>query len=374
VRILTLSNSPLNKTSGSGKSVLKFSEALRENGAEVFAFGPESFEFARSFKRLTKFRQAWGAWQFARKFLKAQSVDVVELYGDEFYLVTRWLNKQAKKPLIVAHTNGLELLDWERKRDYDANCFRGLRGAINRKIHIPLSRYFFSSVDKIVTLCQADADYVIQHKIKEPKDVHVVLPGIDSINSSSVTFDEKAVKIEKTMKIAYMGSWIERKGIKIVIEVVSRLMQEISSLQFDIFGCFDAQATILQSFQNQFHNRITVHPVLDEKSLYQQLALCRVFLFPSQYEGFGLALAEAMACGCAAVTSPTGFGSELVNHREAIVVPFNDKETFFKESMKLLTNKEHFERISVAGRERTRQLRWHESGAILYEKYRLWVS
>jgi glycosyltransferase involved in cell wall biosynthesis len=67
--------------------------------------------------------------------------------------------------------------------------------------------------------------------------------------------------------------------------------------------------------------------VLGRVSVEEQVAIFGshdVYVFPSISEGFGLALLEAMANGMPAVTSPTGFGADFVEHGvSGMVVPPN---------------------------------------------------
>jgi len=122
------------------------------------------------------------------------------------------------------------------------------------------------------------------------------------------------------------------------------------------------------------HARITVHPRLPNQAIAQGLAQAKVFFFPSQYEGFGIALAEAMACSCAAVTTPTGFGAELKHGQEVIRCEFNDAAAMTAAIMELLDNEAWRCRIARQGWQRVQSLRWHTSVAKLDTLYRQWVA
>ena len=65
-----------------------------------------------------------------------------------------------------------------------------------------------------------------------------------------------------------------------------------------------------------------------------------------------------MACSCAAVTTPTGFGAELRNGSEAIVCGFDDVEAMKNSVLRLLNNDDERLRIARAGWERVRSLKW----------------
>ena len=51
--------------------------------------------------------------------------------------------------------------------------------------------------------------------------------------------------------------------------------------------------------------------------------LAELFLFPSIYEGFGIPILEAMACGCPVITSMTGCAPEVAGGAGVLVDPYD---------------------------------------------------
>src|SRR5687768_12665353 len=113
MRILSLSNCPLDPTLGSGKTRLRWSEGLRELGHTIEMVEPIEFETWHGRRRALRFRQAWGACEFVNEKLRAGDYDAIEFFGGEFGLATWKLSKLPSRPLLVAHTDGLELLACE---------------------------------------------------------------------------------------------------------------------------------------------------------------------------------------------------------------------------------------------------------------------
>jgi glycosyltransferase involved in cell wall biosynthesis len=141
-----------------------------------------------------------------------------------------------------------------------------------------------------------------------------------------------------------------------------------------MYGTGWDQDSVLAYFAADFHNRITVYPRLSNQEIADGLSKAKIFFFPTQYEGFGMALAEAMASSCAPVTTPTGFGAELRNGREAIICDFDDETAMEQAIVSLLEDDELHSRIARAAWERVRSLDWDQQVKKLEAVYTRWVS
>src|SRR5215213_6852575 len=73
----------------------------------------------------------------------------------------------------------------------------------------------------------------------------------------------------------------------------------------------------------------------DLRALYSS---CRVFVYPSLYEGFGLPPLEAMACGAPVVTSPVPSVTEAAGRAAARVVEATDTKGLARELVHLLSD------------------------------------
>lgn len=369
MNILSLSTCALDPLLGSGKTRLRWSEGLRDLGHTVDMIVPKDYEALYGSRRAVRFRQAWGARTFVKRKLETENYDVIEFYGGEFGLITWQLSKLRDRPLVVAHTDGLELLASERERAYDPP--RSVKGHLHSwystQTHERLSRSAFVYADALVTGCDLDRQYVLKHGIFEPGRAAVVEPGLDDEYLAGAFTDKKE------HRVAFTGSWIERKGTSKLTAVMTEVLTRDRELRFDVYSSGE-RARVLACFPGHLHDRIEVHSRLTNEQLAEGMARAKVFVFPSQYEGFGMALGEAMACSCAVVTTPTGFGAELRDGIEALVCGFDDVEAMKRSVVRLLSDDELRLGIARRGWERVRALQWESNIKKLESFYLDWIG
>jgi glycosyltransferase involved in cell wall biosynthesis len=317
-----------------------------------------------------RFRQAWGACGFVKEKLRATDYDLIEFFGGEFGLATWQLVRRKERPLIIAHTDGLELLASDRERKYNpAVSLKGaLRAWFSRHTHERLSLAAFAHADAFVTGCELDREYVLNIGLYPPERTAVIAPGLDNEYLSS------PFASEKQERVAYTGSWIARKGISTLARVMNRILSRKPDLHFDIYGTGWDRDSVLAYFSADLHNRITVYPRLSNQDIADGLSKAKIFFFPTQYEGFGMALAEAMAASCAPVTTRTGFGAELRDGHEALLCDFNDEPAMEMAVLDLLENDDLRKRISRAAWQRVQSLCWETQVKKLEAIYSRWTA
>jgi glycosyltransferase involved in cell wall biosynthesis len=107
-------------------------------------------------------------------------------------------------------------------------------------------------------------------------------------------------------------------------------------------------------------------PDADLADLYRG-ATC--FLYPSLGEGFGLPVAEAMACGAPVVTSDRGSVPEVAGGGATIVDP-EDEEATSEAILRVLRDAEFAAELSRKGRQRAALLTWERCARLTANVYR----
>ena len=104
----------------------------------------------------------------------------------------------------------------------------------------------------------------------------------------------------------------------------------------------------------------------DLRALY---STCRVFVYPSLYEGFGLPLLEAMACGAPVVTSDIPVIRDTAGDVALLVSP-TDVDELARSLIRLLENSVEREKRSVAGKQHAAKFSWDKAAAATLDVYR----
>ena len=100
-------------------------------------------------------------------------------------------------------------------------------------------------------------------------------------------------------------------------------------------------------------------PDEDLPAIYKMATL---FALPSLYEGFGIPLIEAMACGCPIVTSDRGAPAEVVG-KAAILVNPEDTNSIAQGIYEGMTNVDRRQELVRAGLERVKAFTWEQCAA-----------
>jgi glycosyltransferase involved in cell wall biosynthesis len=96
---------------------------------------------------------------------------------------------------------------------------------------------------------------------------------------------------------------------------------------------------------------------VDDADLPAFYNLAALFAFPSWYEGFGLPLLEAMACGTPVISADNSSLPEVIGEA-GLVVQAGDTDALARAMGRLATEQELSKRLQVAGREQARSFTW----------------
>ena len=136
---------------------------------------------------------------------------------------------------------------------------------------------------------------------------------------------------------------------------LAKLLEAFSVVRKDLDITLVVVGEKIQSYQDI----INIGFVLDE-DLARLYSGVSVFVFPSFYEGFGLPVLEAMACGAPVVCSNTSSLPEIAG-KAAVYVNPNSKESIVEGVKKVLMDKKFAQELSKQSVNQASQFSWEKT-------------
>ena len=112
---------------------------------------------------------------------------------------------------------------------------------------------------------------------------------------------------------------------------------------------------------------------MNDDELAQAYANAECFVFPSEYEGFGIPVLEAFACGCPLVCSNSSSLPEVGGEAAEYFDPFNVEDMSAK-ILRVIEDESLRESMRSAGRERVKLFSWDDTARRTLECYKLAMS
>ena len=167
--------------------------------------------------------------------------------------------------------------------------------------------------------------------------------------------------------LLYVGTLEPRKNIPRLIEAWSRVADECA-LDLVIAGREGWKVgPIRAAAQSSPHmGRIHLPGFIENDDLPAVLSAARVFAWPSLFEGFGLPVLEAMACGTPVLTSNRSSLPEVVGEAAVAVDP-EDTDALADGILRVL---ETHEELREKGPARAAEFTWRRTAELTHDVYR----
>ena len=129
----------------------------------------------------------------------------------------------------------------------------------------------------------------------------------------------------------------------------------------------DATKVINKFIENKpIKNRIKIIKWIEDSELKIILSNAKIFIFPSIYEGFGIPIIEAMACGVPVLTTRYSCLPEIGGDAADYVDPLNSINLAVS-IRKLLVDDNKIDDLIEKGFQNIKRFRWHESAKIIQQ-------
>ena len=265
----------------------------------------------------------------AKKIIK--QYDVIQV--DEYDLIySWWLYTKQIRPTVVYH--GLYYSEYTK--GYNLKC------RVFDQMFLRWHRH-----DRVVALTKSEkaSDFLRQ---KGFQYVHTVGVGIDQAQFENT--GEKIVcpikKRSDKFRLLYVGKIEERRNSLFLLEVFQKLKNRIDNVELIVIGT--GEESYLSMFKEKAQTMIengdmTYLRRASQKELALVYENCDLFLFPSNYEIFGMVLLEAMYFGLPVLSSDNGGASVLIKDEEnGIIIDDFQQESWVQAIDNLIRDKEKY--------------------------------
>jgi glycosyltransferase involved in cell wall biosynthesis len=235
------------------------------------------------------------------------------------------------------------------------------------RLYLDLStRYNARAASHLIADSSATKRDLIERYGTAPDKITVVYPGYDNTAFRPVR-DEEAIKAVKTKYniagdyILFVGTLQPRKNLTRLIEAFSNPQYPISNIQLLISGKkgWLYEAIFQRVEELELAGRVVFTGYVPEAELPALLSGARLFILPSLYEGFGLPVLEAMACGTPVVCSNVSSLPEVAGDAAVLVDPL-DVEGLAAAMERVLGDEELRAELIERGFEQARKFSWEK--------------
>jgi glycosyltransferase involved in cell wall biosynthesis len=280
--------------------------------------------------------------------VRAWRPDVVDASTGDAWL---WALRPGARPPLVTRSHGLEHTFWDAAADRETALRSRLYHGRYRLWEVARS---LRAAESCIFLNGADRDRAVTTLGVRPERAHVLPNGVPP-----AFLGRPLPAAPPAPRIAFVGSWSERKGRRQLAAALTRLLPRHPSARVSLLGTLEPAAGVLAGFPAALHERVEVVPRFAHAALPDLLAGHDVFVLPSLGEGFPLSVLEAMACGLAPVVSDLPMVRDQLRDGEtAIVVAPGDAEALERGLERVLTDAALRERVRAAAHGRAQEFGW----------------
>jgi len=221
-------------------------------------------------------------------------------------------------------------------------------------------------IDSVITISQQSKSDIIHHlPLKSEKITVTPLAAGAKFRPVPSTENEPILAQHEVESpyILYVGSIEPRKNLVRLLEAYALLRDWSEEWGLVIVGARNFwKSTPVAEKVKQLKLEDCVHftGYVPDKDLPVLYSAADLFVFPSLYEGFGLPVLEAMACGTPVVTSNSTSLPEVAGEAALLVDPY-DVEAIAEAMMRVLSDPELAADLRQRGLARAKQFTWEKT-------------
>lgn len=193
--------------------------------------------------------------------------------------------------------------------------------------------------------------------------IAVVEPGVDLPADTQPQADERPDAASTPVRMLCVATITPRKGHELLVQALSGL----AHIDWSLICVGDtersqdtARALRMQIETLKLQNRIVLTGELDEAALHRQFRSADLFVLATHFEGYGMAVAQALAHGLPIISTRTGAIEALVSSDAGLLVEPGDGTALHDALSKILSDPSLRRRLAAGARAaRSRLASWN---------------
>lgn len=366
LRILRIADVPNAQTAGMSGFILSTGREMEREGHDISYWFREELAPSVTSRIRRILIPLLIPLKVGRAIRTGARLDVVEIHeplAAPYALAARLFRRRLPRCAVLSF--GLEERSWRARKEQ----LRAHNRAVPVRSHllVPLTllgpaRIALRNADSILVPSSADREYLISRLGVPPDRVSLCFTGV-----SEELFEVRRAEPGdgEEVRILFLGSWLERKGIHELTAAWRRIASERSDVKLTIAGVGDSKAVYADLADV---NHVEVIESLRREDLPSLLATHDLFVLPSWFEGMPLSMLEAAAAGLPCVVSAVCghldfFRPDDPQRDGGILVPRGDPGALEAALTKLIKDRALRLKLGDLARMRARQFTWTHSGA-----------
>jgi glycosyltransferase involved in cell wall biosynthesis len=236
---------------------------------------------------------------------------------------------------------------------------------------------FLRSADAVIAISQATKKDILAHYEVPAEKITVIPDGVSPLFVPPSTTDIASVRRAYLLPddyILYVGTIEPRKSLTTLLDAYALLRQQGAIDDRTKLAVVGKKGWLADDFFQKLQDlglagQVIMPGWVPDVQLPSLYGGARVFVYPSLYEGFGLPVLEAMACGAPVVCSNTSSFPEVAGDAAMMIDPQNPA-ALAAAIRRILTDKNLAARLSALGQEQARPFTWAETARQTLELYR----
>ncbi len=318
----------------------------------VFTDLEKSQRFNIQFRNLLKGLARRVVWEYTTlpKLLQKEQVDI--FWGPSNFLPLR----KACKYVVTIH-------------DLSSFTYAHTYPYLRRKYYQYIIKQAVKRADLIITDSEFSRQDIINTFSVLPEMVKKIYCGIDDIFRRIESLDAIAqVKSKYKLPddfILTLGVIEPKKNTERLIRAYAQLRDKYNNVPKLVIGgskkygwnnrrIFELVETLV------LKDAVNFTDFIEQKDLPVVYSAAKLFILPSLFEGFGLPVIEAMACGTPVITSKTSSLPEITGDAAVLINPY-DTEEIGQAIIKVISDQQLQTEMRVKGFENVKRFSWQES-------------